>query len=67
MKVLTSSLHLEYVDPDQMFYEQNAKKSRVQGLFKKNYGHSSRHTQNEKVGKWFIDYYLLCDSQDEEK
>ena len=29
MKVLTSSLHLEYVDPDQMFQEQNAKKSRV--------------------------------------
>ena len=26
---------------------------------KKNYGHSSRHNLNEKVGKWFIKYYYL--------
>ena len=26
---------------------------------KKNYGHSSRHTRNEKVGKCFISYYYL--------
>ena len=26
---------------------------------KKNYRHSSRHTRNEKVGKWFNNYYYL--------
>ena len=25
----------------------------------KKYGRSSRHTRNEKVGKWFINYYHL--------
>ena len=27
---------------------------------KKKYGHSSRHTRNEEVGKWFINYYYLA-------
>ena len=26
---------------------------------KKKYGRSSRYTRNEKVGKWFINYYHL--------
>ena len=41
-----------------MFEEPNAKKSRAEAHFK-NYRHSSRHTQNKNVGKWFI-YYCLA-------
>ena len=26
---------------------------------KKKLGHSSRHSRNEKVGKWFVNYYYL--------
>ena len=67
MKVLKSvNLHLEYVP--RCFRNQNAKKvehkvtskkQKQKKNKKKKYGRSSRHTRNEKVGKWFINYYHL--------
>ena len=34
------------------------KKVKHKLILKKSYGHSSRHTQKEKLGKYFINYYL---------
>ena len=59
MKVLKSvNLHLEYVP--RCFRNQMQKKVEYKVTSKKkNYGHSSKHTGNENVGKWFINYYYL--------
>ena len=35
------------------------KKGECKLASKKIYGHSNKYTQNEKVGKWFINYYYL--------
>ena len=57
MKVLKSvNFHLEYVPS--CFRNQMQKKVEHKIASKKNHGHSSRHTWNEKVRKWFIKYYL---------
>ena len=61
MKVLKNvNLHLKYVT--RCFRNQMEKKSRTSAQFKKkkNDGHSSRHTQNEQLGKWLINYYCLA-------
>ena len=58
MKVLKSvNLHPEYVP--RCFRNQMQKKVEHKLISKKNYGYSSRHTRNEKVGKYFISYYYL--------